>query len=203
MKKLLIAGALAIVALLVLIWYQLHTPVEIAAAAPAPAAPAAAPAALAPAPSGLQKAVAKVAAAETKSDKMETDSDEFFFTFQDVVTQVITRNAVSKCYEGGIHSVDRHAKVKFTFRETIKDGKMAVADVKMVESTINDAPMIACFQREIEKSVMENARWPDYDQPDMVLIRPGSNAHKFSKEAMSYEGSGPDFTKDHPVKSAP
>lgn len=202
MKKLLIAGALAIVALLVLIWYQLHAPVEIAAAAPVAAAPAPAQAP-APAPSGLQKAVAKVATAETKSDKMESDSDEFFFTFQDVVTQVITRNAVSKCYEGGIHSVDRHAKVKFTFKETIKDGKMAVSDVKMVESTINDPPMIACFQREIEKSVMDNARWPDYEQPDMVLIRPGSQVNKFGKEAMSYEGSGPDFTKEHPVKSSP
>ncbi len=202
MKKLLIAGALAIVALLVLIWYQLHAPVEVAAAAPVAAAPAPA-AAPAAAPSGLQKAVAKVAQVEAKPDKMESDSDEFFYTFQDVVTQVVTRNAVSKCYQGGIHSVDRHAKVKFTFKETIKNGKMAVTDVKMVESTINDPPMIACFQHEIESSVMENARWPDYEQPDMVLIRPGSNAQKFSKEAMSYEGSGPDFTKEHPVKSAP
>ena len=201
MKKLLAIGAVALLALVALLWYQMHEPVDVAAAAPAAPAQAIAPTS-APAATGLQKAVAKVAAAETKSDKMETDSDEFFYTFQDVVTQVVTRNAVSKCYVGGLHSVDRHAKVKFTFKETIRDGKMKVTDVKVAESTINDPQMIACMQKEIESSTMENGRWPDYEQPDMALIRPESNSHKFSKEAMSYEGSGPDFTKDHPIKSA-
>lgn len=200
MKKWLALGSIAVLAVLALILYQLQSPVDVAVAAPAK--PEAAPAAaVAQAPSGLQKAVAKVTKAEQTSDRMETDSDEFFFTFQDVVTQVLTRNAVSNCYLGGLHSVDRHAKVKFELKETIKDGKMVVSDVKMVESTINDPQMIACFQKEIEKSTMANGRWPDYVQPDMVLIRPESNSHKFSKEAMSYEGSGPDFTKSHPITS--
>ncbi len=201
MGKWFAAGTIALIALLVLLWYEIHSPVEIAAAAPVHAAPAPAPVE-APAPSGLQKAVAQVAKAEVKSDKMETDSDEFFNTFQDVVTQVITRNAMS-CYQGGLHTVHRNAKVKFELKEAIKDGKMVVTEARVAESTIDDPEMIACFQRQILKTTMENARWPDYQQPDMVLIRPGRNVNKFGKEAMEYEGSGPDFTKEHPVKSAP
>jgi hypothetical protein len=199
MGKWLAAGSLALVALLVLLWYEIHSPIDAAAAAPAKAEPVA-PAPAPPPPTGLAKAAQQVAQAETKSEKMTTDSDEFFYAFQDVITQVATRNAMG-CYTGGIRSLDRNAKVKFEMKDVIKNGVVSLADIKVVESTINDPELIECFKRELAKTTMQNARFPDYAQPDMVLIRPGRNVNKFGKEAMEYQGSGPDFTKEHPLAS--
>ena len=200
MGKWLAVGSLALIALLVLLWFQIHAPAEaapvVAAAAPTQAAPVAAPAEQAK----LDKALEKVAEATDKPKKFETDSDEFFYAFQDVVTQVASRNAMS-CYHGGLHTLQRHAKVKFTVKDVIKDGEVMMTDVKVAETDINDPEMIACMQAEIGKTHWHDDRLPDWKEDDMVLIRPGSLVNKFGKEAMSYEGSGPDFTKEHPIKA--
>ncbi len=201
MGKWLAAGSVVVIALLVLLWMQLRAPAE-AAVVPAPDKPAVQPAA-APAapPADIARAMKKVEAAQASGDKMTTDSDEFFNTYQDVVTQVATRNAM-QCYTGGLHTLHRNAKVKFAVRDVIKNGEATITEVKVVESTINDPELIACMQKAIADTKMKNDRWPDWNEPDMVLIRPGRNVNKFSKEAMEYEGSGPDFTKEHPVKGA-
>ncbi len=200
MGKWLAAGSLALIAVLVLLWYQIHAPAD---AAPATAAPVAQGSAAAPAPTaareGAQKALAQVAQAEAGSDKMTLDSDEFFNTFQDVVVQIATKNAMT-CYTGGLRSLDHDPMVRFNVKETIHEGVVSISDVKVAESTINDPELIACFQKEIEKTHWKNDRFPEYTETDIVVIRPGSLAHKFSKEAMDYQGSGPDFTKQHPIE---
>ena len=201
MAKWLAAGFVALIALVVLLWLQIHAPAEAApvVAAPAPA-PAAAPVAPPTEQAKLGSALAKVAAAEDKPKKYETDSDAFFFAYQDVVTQVASRNAMS-CYHGGIKSLQRHAKVKFSVKDVIKDGEVTFANVKVAETDINDPELIACMAKEIEKTHWHDDHLPDWNEDDIVLIRPGSLVNKFGKEAMSYEGSGPDFTKEHPIKS--
>jgi len=201
MGKWVAAGFLALIALVVLLWMQIHAPAEAApvVAAPAVAAPAA-PAALPPEQAKLGSALAKVAEAEAKPKKFETDSDEFFFAFQDVVTQVASRNAMS-CYHGGIKSLQRHAKVKFKVKDVIKNGEVTLTNVTVAETDINDPELIACMAKEIEKTHWHDDHLPDWSEDDIVLIRPGSLVNKFGKEAMSYEGSGPDFTKEHPIKS--
>jgi hypothetical protein len=203
MGKWLAAGSVALIALLVLLWFQIRAPADAAAAQPAAPAPVAAAPAAAPAAQakGLDKAVATIAAAEAKPKKMETDSDEFFFAFQDVITQVASRNAM-QCYHGGLHSLQKNAKVKFTVKDVIKDGEVTMTEVKIAEKTFNDPEMIACMQNEIAKTHWHDDRLPDFVEDDIVLIRPGSLVNKFSKEAMEYEGSGPDFTKSHPVPSS-
>jgi hypothetical protein len=105
-----------------------------------------------------------------------------------------------QCYTGGIHSLQRHAKVKFTVKDVIKNGEVTITDVKLAEKTFDDPEMIACMQAEIAKTHWHDDRLPDYTEDDIVLMRPGSLVNKFSKEAMSYEGSGPDFTKELPIK---
>jgi hypothetical protein len=61
--------------------------------------------------------------------------------------------------------------------------------------------MIACMTKEIAATKWHDDKLPDVEEQDMVLVRPGRNVNKFSQEAMNYEGSGPDFTKEHPIKS--
>ena len=201
MGKWLAAGFVALIALVVLLWMQIHAPADAAPVVAAPAAPAAAPPPVAPETAKLGSALAKVAAVDDKPKKYDTDSDEFFYKFQDVITQVASRNAM-QCYHGGLKTLQRQQKVKFSVKDVIKDGEVTMTSVKVVETNINDPELIACMQKEIEKTHWHDDMLPDYNEDDMVLIRPGSLVNKFSKEAMSYEGSGPDFTKEHPIKGS-
>jgi len=199
MGKWLAAGSIALAALLVLLWLQIRTPADAATATPKPAPAAAAQPAPAAAPaSDFTKAVGTIAQAESQPKKVATDSDEFFYLFQDVITQAASRNAM-QCYHGGIHSLQRHEKVKFKVKDVIKNGEVTITNVEVAEKTFDDPELIACMKEEIAKTHWKDDRLPDYAEDDIVLIRPGSLANKFSKEAMSYEGSGPDFTKQHPL----
>jgi hypothetical protein len=198
MGKWLAVGSIALAALLVLLWLQIRTPADAATAEPTHAAPVAAQPAPAAAPAGLTKAVGTIAQAETQSKKFATDSDEFFYAFQDIITQVASKNAMT-CYTGGIHSLQRHEKVKFKVKDVIKNGEVTMTNVEIAEHTFDDPAMIACMKNEIEKTHWHDDRLPDYEEDDIVLIRPGSLVNKFGKEALSYEGSGPDFTKQHPI----
>ena len=112
MKKLLALGSALLLALLALLLWQLSEPADTVTAPSKPAA--AAPVAADPSvPKGLEKVAAKLAEKYPQSDKWETDSDEFQIQFRDVIPQVATRNAM-KCYTGGLHTVHRNAKVKFS-----------------------------------------------------------------------------------------
>lgn len=200
MKKLLALGSVLLLALVALLLWQLHEPADTVTA---PAKPVAqpAPAAVDPSvPPGLEKVAAKLAERYPKSDKWETDSDEFQIQFRDVIPQVATRNAM-KCYTGGLRTVHRNAKIKFTTKDVIKNGEVTIVDVKLVESTVNDPEMVACMQKEIAATHWHDDKLPDVTEEDMVLVRPERLVNKFSKEAMAYEGSGPDFTKEHPIKA--
>lgn len=202
MGKLLAAGSLALLALLALIWYQLRSPAE---ASPVVARPQAVQgsAGEAPAPrraAAAQQALAQIAQAQAGSDKMPLDSDEFFNTFQDVVVQVATRNAMA-CYTGGLRALSHDPMVRFSVKETIHNGEVSITDVQVAESTIDDKDLIACFAKEIANTHWRNDRFPEYAESDIVVIRPGALVNKFSKEARDYQGSGPDFTKIHPIEA--
>ena len=116
MKKLLALGGVAVIALLGLIWYQLHAPAD-AAPAPAPR-PQAAPAPEAPAAraqgSGLAQAAAKVAEETGKPEKVDPASDAFFYKFDDLQPAMLTRTAAS-CYSGGLGRVGRNAMLMLAF----------------------------------------------------------------------------------------
>ena len=194
MKKLLAAGAVVVIGLLVLIWYQLHAPAD-AAPAPAPKAEAPAQAAVAPRAqgSGLAEAAAKVGAATGKPEKVDPASDAFFYKFDDLQPAMLTRNAAS-CYSGGLGRVGRNAKLKLSFKDKIVDGEVTVTDVKIVESTISDQALIDCFVREVQNTKWHDDSLPDWTQPDELVIRPERGMKKYTKENMEYQGDGPDFT---------
>jgi hypothetical protein len=189
MAKWLLAGSLALVALLVLIWRELREPEE---AAPAPRAQVAQQAAPQPAAVVLSHASEQAAAAAAKSGKIDPQSDEFFYRFDDLQPSELTRNA-AKCYTGGLHRVHRNQKVKLAFKDHIKDGVVSVSDIKVVESTIDDPALIACFVREVAATKWSDNALPDWTQDDELVIRPERGMKKYTAENMAYEGSGPDF----------
>lgn len=194
MKKLLAAGAVVVLGLLVLIWYQLHAPAD-AAPAPAPkaeVAPAAAPADRAQG-SGLAQAAAKVAQETGKPKKVDPASDAFFYKFDDLQPAMLTRNAAS-CYSGGLDRVGRNAKLKLAFKDKIVNGEVTVTDIKVVEDTIHNKQLTDCFIREVENTKWKDDSLPDWVQDDELVIRPERGMKKYTKENMEYQGDGPDFT---------
>jgi hypothetical protein len=192
MRKWLAAGALAVIAVLVLIWREVHKTTEVAPAAPAGALAASSAPAVVPT-GGVAKVAQLADKVQAQAGKIDPASDEFFYRFDDLQPSMLTRNAAS-CYTGGLHRVHRNAKVKLAFKDRIKNGVVSVEDVRIVESTIGDQELVACFLREVQKTTWKDDALPDWTQDDQLVIRPERGMKKYTKENMEYEGDGPDFT---------
>lgn len=195
MKKLLAIGTIGLVALLGLIWYQLHAPAEAAPApAPAPAAPAEV-AQPAPAKAGLQQVAAKVAEANEQSKKLDPASDAFFYAFDDRAPREPQVNAAT-CYSGGLHRVHRNQKLKLWVDVRIRDGEVTYNNVTIdPDTTITDKTLVDCMVKEVGSTHWHDDSLPDYDLPhDEVLIRPERGMKKYTQEDRDYQGDGPDFT---------
>jgi hypothetical protein len=194
-KKLLAIGTVGLLALLGLIWYQLHAPAE---AAPAPVKQVAtAPTAEAPhVDPGLKQAAAKVAEATSdKPQKVDPASDAFFYAFDDRAPREPQVGAAT-CYTGGMNRVHRNAKLKLWADIKIRDGEVTYNNVTIdPESTISDKKLVDCMVKEVAATHWHDDTLPDYDLPhDEVLIRPERGMKKYTAEDRNYQGDGPDFT---------
>src|SRR5213078_1987797 len=145
MAKWLITGGVAIlVALVVLLWLEMRpdepAPVVHRSAAPAPqVAVVAAPVPVPVAPTApAEAATAPAAEPQVPPGKLDPRSDEFFYKFDEVVPQRLTRNA-ARCYEGRHGSLHRNQKLSLRFKTRIVNGEVSIHDVTIKESTISDA----------------------------------------------------------------
>jgi hypothetical protein len=195
MKKLLAIGSLAVVALLVLIWYQLHEPAEAATVRPKAAVVMPPPIAPRAADPGLAQAAKKVAEVTGKPEKVDPASDAFFYAFDDRAPREPQVNAAT-CYTGGLTRVHRNAKLKLFADIVIKDGEVTYQNVKISpESTISDKTLVDCMVREVAATHWHDDTLPDYTLPaDEILIRPERGMKKYTQEDRDYQGDGPDFT---------
>jgi hypothetical protein len=189
MSRWLAAGTVVVIALLAMLWLQIRTPAAAPVTVAAKRADVAAPVAQ-PAAAGLAAVAKQVAVAEAKPHKLDPASDAFFYKFDEQVPPALTAEA-AKCYQGGIHRVHRNAKVKLGYTIKIKDGVLSVADVKVVESTVNDKALEDCFVREVAKVTWNDDELPDWAQNDELVIRPERGMKKFTAANNAYEGSGP------------
>jgi hypothetical protein len=189
MSRWLAAGTVVVIALLAMLWLQIRTPAAAPVTVAAKRADVAAPVAQ-PAAAGLAAVAKQVAVAEAKPHKLDPASDAFFYKFDEQVPPALTAEA-AKCYQGGIHRVHRNAKVKLGYTIKIKDGVLSVADVKVVESTVNDKALETCFAREVAKVTWNDDELPDWAQNDELVIRPERGMKKFTAANNAYEGSGP------------
>jgi hypothetical protein len=189
MAKWLAAGTVALLALLAMLWFQLKAPAD-AAVAPK-VAPA--PASVTPEQQRLAELNAigeKMVTAQQKAGKLDPRSDAFFYKFDEAVPPALTAQA-AKCYTGGIQRVHRNAKVKLGYNITIKDGVLAISDVRVLESTVNNKELEDCFAREVAKVTWKDDELPDWAQDDELVIRPERGMKKFTAENLAYEGDGP------------
>jgi hypothetical protein len=189
MVKWLAAGTVTVLALLAILWLQLKAPADAAV----PPRVAAASASVTPEQQRLAELNAigeKMVTAQQKAGKLDPRSDAFFYKFDEAVPPALTAQA-AKCYTGGIQRVHRNAKVKLGYKITIKDGVLAISDVKVVESTVNNKELEECFAREVAKVTWKDDEFPDWAQDDELVIRPERGMKKFTAENLAYEGDGP------------
>ncbi len=200
MTKWLAAGTVLVLALLAVLWMQIREPSAAPVVAARKADVAAAPAQVA-AQAAPVAPKAAVAAEPDKPKKLDPASDAFFYKFDEQVPPALTAEA-AKCYSGGLHRVHRNAKVKLGYTIAIKDGVLAISNVHVIESTVNDKQLEECFAREVAKVTWRDDELPDWKQDDELVIRPERGMKKFTAENRNYEGDGPIGRLDDAVDAA-
>jgi len=190
MTRWLAAGTVAFIALLAVLWMQIREPSAAPVVTSTHEHDAPAPAAKPSAKVELAAVAQKIAEAEGKPQKLDPASDAFFYKFDEQVPPALTAEA-AKCYTGGLRTVHRNAKVKLGYTIKIKDGVLSVADVKVIESTVNDKVLENCFAREVAKVTWKDDELPDWSQNDELVIRPERGMKKFTAANNAYEGVGP------------
>jgi hypothetical protein len=198
MGKWLVAGGLAIVGLLAFLLIQLNSEAAAPEVEAAPTSVAQAPA-VAPTTTTLtrekmQADMAKLAEVQKQAGKLDPASDEFFKRYDDAVPHILTRSA-AKCYTGGLRRVHRNQSVKLNFTNRIVNGDAFVENVRVVETSIDDPELIACFVREVQNTRWHDDELPDYTAPDELVISPERGMKKFTKENIDYVG------EEAPVKA--
>lgn len=185
--RLLIVGALALLVVAIVLWHELNAPIAVAAPQPvAPAAQVAAPAVATP----MTQAIAKVAvaAAPQQSGKLDPASDQFFYKFTEVAPVVLTREAMRKCYTGGLHRVDRDSSLTLDFTETIKNGEVTVSNIQInKQSTLADKELETCFINVVGKTHWHDDEFPDLSQQDQITINPERSGRKYLSENTDYD----------------
>jgi hypothetical protein len=200
MSRWLAAGTVVVIALLALLWLQIRTPSAAPVVSARKAESVAQPSRVA-ATATAPAAPASTLAAQAGPQKLDPASDAFFYKFDEQAPQVITAEA-AKCYTGGLRRVHRNAKVKLGYTITIEDGVVAVTNVHVVESTVNDKALEECFAREVAKVTWRDDELPDWKQDDELVIRPERGMKKFTAENRAYEGDGPIGRLDDAVEAA-
>jgi len=190
MAKWLAIGALALIALLVLMMKQLEsseaTPRPTPAARPEPAPhvmPAAVPLPAEPAPAAAPAEPAKPA-------KLDPQSDEFFHKHDEVVVPNLMRSAV-KCWEnlpgGSKERFNRNQSIVLKFKQKIVNGTVSIHDVEVDRSSIGDAALEACFIQQIRNTTWHDDQLPDWEQDDEIKLGPRT-LKKYTRENIEYVG---------------
>lgn len=197
MGKWLLAGATALVLLLLLLWLQLGedaapvavTPHPVAHADQAPSAPGKTVEVQQAKSDPVKEYQAELLAAEAKPGprKLDVNSDEFHERFEEQVPRRLTREA-AKCYEGRHGSLHRNQKLTLTFVTTIKKGVVTVHDVKVKEDTIQDAALNTCFMQQLARTSWKDDELPDYEVDDLLVMRPERGMRKYWSELESEVG---------------
>jgi len=179
MRKLLVVGAVAVIVLLVVVFYGIHA--EVAAApvartpAPAPVASRAAPITHAPVE------VAKVTTVDGDG-KVNANSDEFFDRFVERQPKVASRAAMS-CYRGATHRRTMDQWIRFSFVGHIKNGEVTFSDVKAKESRLDDKELEDCMLAAVAKAHWHDDSLPDVDHyDDETTLNPERGGKKYMHE---------------------
>jgi|SRR5450755_1983409 len=176
MRKLLVVGALAVIALLVLVLYEIHAQVD---AAPTARSPASAAMASHPMPTHVPVELAKVATTPDGDNRVNVNSDDFLDRFVDRQPKVASRAAMT-CYRGGLHRRTMDQWIRFSFVGHIKNGEVTFSDVKTKESRLDDKVLEDCMLAAVATTHWHDDSLPDVDHyEDETTLNPERGGKKY------------------------
>jgi hypothetical protein len=177
MRKLLVIGALAIIALLVLMLHEIRAQVDAAPVASAPIAPA--PIAPPPAPVQAPIKLATPPPAPESDGKINPNSDDFLDHFIDKQPRVASRAAMS-CYHGGLHKRTMNQWIRFSFVGHVKNGEVTFTDVNTQESRLDDKELEDCMLAAVANAHWHDDSLPDTESyPDQTTLNPERGGKKY------------------------
>ena len=196
-KKWLIVAAVALLAILILMWRQTG---ESAATPEATKAKPSEPIAFAPTASPESNAVkfeppptpppAAKPVEPGKVEKLDPQSDAFFFKHDEVVIPNVMRSAV-KCWES-LDAVKRatfhrNQSIVIKFKQKIVNGTVTMTTPVVERSSIKDPALEKCFVNQVLATTWHDDALPDWEQDDEVKISPRV-LKKYTRENIEYEG---------------
>jgi hypothetical protein len=198
MKKWLAIAALALIAILIVMWRQLDADVAPVATAKAPVQVAAATQQSVASPAPVVAPDAEVVEAppapEAKpadNGKYDPQSDEFFFKHDEVVIPQVMRSAV-KCWEqldpAKQKLFHRNQSIVIKFKQKIVNGTVTMYDAKVDRSSIKDPALESCFFKQVLATTWHDDKLPDWEQEDEVKISPRV-LKKYTRANIDYVGA--------------
>jgi hypothetical protein len=198
-KKWLGIAALALIAILIVMWKQVDT----AVATPAPEvkptqvsqAPVQAltPIAIPPSTPDVVEAPTDPASPVENDDgtKYDPQSDEFFHKHDEVVIPQVMRSAV-KCWEqlepAKQKLFHRNQSIVIKFKQKIVNGTVTMYDASVERSSIKDPALESCFYKQVLATTWHDAKLPDWEQDDEVKISPRV-LKKYTRANIEYVGA--------------
>ncbi|HEX4456049.1 MAG TPA: hypothetical protein VH143_34550 [Kofleriaceae bacterium] len=176
MRKLLVVGALAIIALLVFMLHEIRSQVDAAPIAPPPSpVPTIAP----PPPARPPIKIAAPAPEPGSDAKVNANSDEFLDRFIDRQPRMASRAAMS-CYHGGLHRRTMNQWIRFSFVGHIRNGEVTFSDVKTQESRLDDKELEDCMLAAVANAHWHDDSLPDTESyPDQTTLNPERGGKKY------------------------
>jgi hypothetical protein len=176
-RKLLGVGALAVLALLLVVLYEIHARVDASPVVSAPAAPTSS--------SVHQTTVApplkakQLATVPDGDAKVNVNSDEFFDRFVERQPRMASSAAMS-CYRGGSHRRTMDQWIRFSFVGHIKNGEITFSDVKTKESRLDDKELEDCMLAAVAAAHWHDDTLPDVDRyDDETTLNPERGGKKY------------------------
>lgn len=198
-KKWLGIAALALIAILIVMWRQVDTEVS-AAPEQKPVRVAQAPVHAAPAPLAAPEPTPEVVEAPAEpveeekpqeTGKYDPQSDEFFHKHDEVVIPQVMRSAV-KCWEALEPAKQklfhRNQSMVIKFKQKIVNGTVTMYDAHVERSSIKDPALETCFFNQVLATTWRDDRLPDWTQDDEVKISPRV-LKKYTRANIDYVGA--------------
>lgn len=191
MQKALIAGAVVLLIAVVVLWKQLGStdeaapvPPQVAVVEPPP------PPTIEHVDRQVAAPVADVKAADAPVEKMVIGSDRFFNEWMEMVTPKLSSAAI-KCVERSPKDkeLQRWQEAKLSYDIEVKNGVVTLANVKLDESSINDAGIEACFVNEVLHVTWTNDALPDLQEHRTITFSPGRGMKKYRQDNKNYVGA--------------
>jgi hypothetical protein len=203
-KKWLAVAALALIAILIVMWREINTsqatPAPTVAAkadvvtyGPTPVVEVAAPAPTAEAKTAPENMIPPMEPPKPApaTGKYDPQSDEFFYKHDEIVVPMVMRSAV-KCWEAlkpeARAKFHRNQSIVIKFKQKIVNGTVSMYGAEVERSSIKDPSLEKCFYDQVLATTWKDDKLPDWEQDDEIKISPRV-LKKYTRENIEYVGA--------------